>query len=126
MSIGLIAKAVIGAAVAAAGSVTAALQDGHIELVEWVTIAASFLVAFAAVWAVPNLPTGVRSYGKAITAALVAGLGALATALTSGGWPPSADEWVVIVLALLSGAGLVYTAPNAPTSVDIQPANRVL
>lgn len=118
MSIGLIAKAVIGAAVAAAGSVTAALQNGHIEPLEWVTIAASFLIGLGAVWAVPNLPDGIRSYGKAITAALVAGLGAFATALTSGGWPPNTDEWVAIVIALLAGAGLVYTTPNAAVSTN--------
>jgi hypothetical protein len=117
--IGLITKAIIAAAVAAAGSVTAALQNGHIELLEWVAIAVSFLVALAAVWAVPNLPDGIKRYGKAITAALIAGLGAAGTALLNGVISP--DEWVVIIVALLTGSGLVYIAPDAPASTNIPP-----
>lgn len=120
-TIGLIAKAIVGAAVAAAGAVTTALQNGHIELVEWVAIALAFFVALGAIWATPNLPDGVKRYGKAIVAALVAGLAAVGTALIDGNISP--DEWVVIVIALLSGSGLVYVAPDAPASTNIPPSS---
>jgi peptidoglycan/LPS O-acetylase OafA/YrhL len=124
MELGLIAKAIVAAAVSASSAVITALQDGHIDTLEWIAIVSAFLIGLGAVWAVPNLPDGVKRYAKSIVAALIAGLAALGTALIDGSI--SADEWVVIVLALVSGSGLVYVAPNAPNSVDIPPANRVL
>ncbi len=123
--VGLIAKAIIAAAVSAASAAVTALQNGHIDIQEWIVIALAFVVGLGAVWAVPNLPDGIKRYGKAITAALIAGLSAYATAATTGGWVPTTDEWVVIVIALLSGAGLVYTAPNAPASTNIPPRSEI-
>lgn len=119
--VGLIAKAIIAAAVSAASAAVTALQNGHIDVQEWVVIALAAIVGLGAVWAVPNLPDGIKRYGKAITAALIAGLSAYATAATTGGWVPTANEWIVIVIALLSGAGLVAAAPNAPASTNIPP-----
>jgi len=120
--VGLIAKAIIAAAVSAASAAVTALQNGHIDVQEWIVIALAFVVGLGAVWAVPNLPTGIARYGKAITAAVLAGLSAYATAATTGGWIPSTDELIVIIIALLSGAGLVAAAPNAPVSTNIRPA----
>jgi hypothetical protein len=118
--IGMIAKAIIAAAVAAGSAVTTALQDGHIQGLEWVAIIIAFLAGFGAVLGTANLPGGWRFYSKAIVAALIAGLSALGTALING-WPPSGDEIVVIILAIISGSGLVYITPNAPASTDIPP-----
>lgn len=117
--IGMIAKAIVGSATAAAGAMVTALQDGHINLLEWVAILAAFLVQFGAVHWTPNVRAGFRIYSKAIVAALIAGLGAFGTAMLNGTVTP--NEWVVIVTAALAGSGLVYTTPNAPESVDIPP-----
>ncbi len=51
-------------------------------------------------------------YIKAILAALVAGLSALATALDNGAI--SAQEAVTAVIATLVALGAVYAIPNAP------------
>lgn len=51
-------------------------------------------------------------YAKAIIGAIVAGLGALAQALTDG--QITATEWAIVVGALLSGLALVWGYPNAP------------
>lgn len=48
------AKAVIGALVAGLGALGVALEDGAINSQEYVTIAAAFLVALGAIFAVPN------------------------------------------------------------------------
>lgn len=118
--IGMIAKAITAAVVAAGSAVTASLQDGHIELLEWVTIVGAFLVGLGAVIGTDNAPSGVRFYAKAIVSALVAGVAALVPALING-WPPSGNEIVVILFALITGSGLVYVVPNAPASTDIPP-----
>lgn len=47
---------------------------------------------------------------KALVAALIAGLGALSTALPDG---ITAQEWVTIVIATLLGLGVTYAVPNA-------------
>lgn len=49
-------------------------------------------------------------YIKAILAALVAGLGALGTALTADG--VSAAELTTVVSSTLAALGLVYAVPN--------------
>jgi hypothetical protein len=51
-------------------------------------------------------------YLKAITAAVVAGLGVLALALEDGVVDP--NEWVNVAIATLVGLGAVYAVPNTP------------
>jgi hypothetical protein len=54
-------------------------------------------------------------YAKAITAALVAGLGAIGTALTpdaNGASTLTAQEWVAAAIVFLTGLGLVWAVPN--------------
>ena len=53
-------------------------------------------------------------YLKAITAAIVAGLTALASALDDG--TVTAQEWVWVVSAFLVALGAVWAVPNAPTN----------
>jgi hypothetical protein len=53
-------------------------------------------------------------YAKAITAALVAGLGALGTALIDNAVAPV--EWVGIVLAALVALAGVWAVPNRPAT----------
>jgi hypothetical protein len=50
------AKAVTGALAAASASAVTAAQDGQISAVEWLTIGGAFVVAFAAVYRVRNVP----------------------------------------------------------------------
>ena len=55
----------------------------------------------------PNL------YAKAVIGALVAGLGALSTALTTGD-NVNPQEWVGVILAAVVAFGGVYLVPNRP------------
>lgn len=114
MTIGLYAKAIAGAAVAGLTAALTALEDGTITGPEWAGIVATTLVGLAAVWAVPNLPAGIARYGKAGTAAVVAGLGAAGTALTGGALTTA--DWIMIAIAVITSTGLVYTVPNADRS----------
>ncbi len=50
-------------------------------------------------------------YAKSITAAAVAGLTALGTALTDGGVTPA--EWTGVAIATLGALGAVYAIPNS-------------
>jgi hypothetical protein len=54
----------------------------------------------------------IAPYYKAVTAALVTFLTAIATALDSNGI--SSQEWITAVIALLIGGGAVFTIPNIP------------
>lgn len=116
MNPGPIAKAVSAAVVAALTAAITALADGNITGIEWTIIAGAFLVALGGVYAIPNIPDSVRAYSKAITAGLIAAVAGLGQALTDGGGINSA-EWLGILVALVSGLGLVATVPNAPESV---------
>jgi hypothetical protein len=58
--------------------------------------------------------TAVAPYLKAVTAALVAGLGVVATGLDNDGL--SGQEWVYAVIAFLVGLGAVWAVPNRPPS----------
>lgn len=54
------------------------------------------------------------AYAKALVAALIAGLAALATALDDS--QVSAQEWVTAAVALLTALGAVWAVPNRPVS----------
>ena len=51
-----------------------------------------------------------KPYAKAIVACLLAGLGALGTALVDDAVTPA--EWVGVATAALAALGLVYAVPN--------------
>jgi len=53
-----------------------------------------------------------KPYAKSIVAALLAGLGALGTALVDNTVTPA--EWVGVATAALAGLGIVYAVPNRP------------
>ncbi|WP_192902292.1 hypothetical protein [Micromonospora globbae] len=52
----------------------------------------------------------VKPYAKAIVGGLLAGLGALGTALVDNSVTPA--EWVGVATATLAGLGIVYAVPN--------------
>lgn len=54
----------------------------------------------------------IAPYAKAVVAALVAGLSAVATGFADGGI--SAQEIVLAVIAFLVGLGAVFAVPNKP------------
>lgn len=58
----------------------------------------------------------IAPYAKAVTAALVAGLGALATALDDSA--VSAQEGVTVAIALLVALGAVWAVPNRPSEPE--------
>jgi hypothetical protein len=55
-------------------------------------------------------------YAKSLTAAAVAGLTALGTALTDGGVTPA--EWTGVAIATLGALGAVYAIPNSQPADD--------
>jgi hypothetical protein len=122
--VGLYAKAIGGALAAAGTAAITALQDGHINTLEWVAIASAFVAAAAAIAAVPEFPVSVAKYYKAITSGLVAGLGSLSTILVSGHAFTSAD-WINIAIAIFVGTGLVHVTKNAAESETIHPASKL-
>lgn len=115
MPIGIYSKAVSAAVVAGLAAAITALADNTIGVPDGVAIALAVLGALGAVWAVPNLPAGVARYGKAATAGLIAGLGSVATALTSTSGI-SAAEWLGVAIAVIGGLGLTAVVPNAVRS----------
>ena len=54
--------------------------------------------------------TALAPYRKAVVASLVAGLTTLAVALEDGS--VSAQEWVYVVIAVLTAGGTTYVVPN--------------
>lgn len=55
-----------------------------------------------------------KPYAKAVVGGLLAGLGALGTALVDNMVSPA--EWVAVAIAALGGLGLVYATPNRPAA----------
>lgn len=113
--IGQWAKPLNGMVIAGAAAVITALQNGQIEVGEWLGIAATVLAAFLGISFIKNAQTGWRRYAKAIVGGLVAFLGALVTGVGEGGWPPSSSQLIIAVVALLN-AWPVYWSPNAAES----------
>ena len=62
-----------------------------------------------------SVAVGVAKVGKAVVGALVAGLGALTTALSDGS--VTASEWVTVALATVVAAGGVWGVPNLAKDV---------
>ena len=58
----------------------------------------------------------IAPYAKAIIAAVVTFLGALVTALDSGGI--SASEWLTALIAFLVAFGAVFSVPNRPPFIS--------
>jgi hypothetical protein len=61
-------------------------------------------------------------YAKAVVAALIAGLGALATALADDGLAPG--EWVTVGIATLTALYGVWQVPNREPPAEIRLADR--
>lgn len=106
-------KASLGMLVAAGGALGIAMQDEVITAGEWVTIGVAAIVAFAAVWAVPNMPKGVMWAAKTVTAAVVAFGAGFAQAYPDG---ITQAEWVTIGVAVVIAAAGVFAAENTPIS----------
>tara|TARA_R110000823_G_scaffold178534_2_gene311010 strand:+ start:290 stop:466 length:177 start_codon:yes stop_codon:yes gene_type:complete len=54
-------------------------------------------------------------YSKAISGGLISGITSAITALVDN--QINTTEWLTIILAVLVGAGVVYTVPNKSTTV---------
>lgn len=114
-TLGLYAKAVGGAVIAGLSAVVAALADGHIDPLEWATVAGAVLVGLGAVWVIPEFPVSVGKYLKAITSGLVSGLASF-SAIAINGHLPTQQEWITIAVAVAIGSGLVHVTKNAAAS----------
>jgi len=58
-----------------------------------------------------------NQYAKAIVAAVMAGLGALGTALADGS--VTGTEWVVVASSVFAALALVWGVPNAPAEASV-------
>lgn len=113
--IGLYAKALSAAAVAGFGAYATALQDGPgVTGAEGIGIVIAVLLSLGAVWAVPNVPSVVAGYGKALAGALIAGLTVVGTGWLDGS--VSQVEIVNAIIAFIVGLGLVAGVSNAAES----------
>lgn len=115
VSLGLYAKAIGGAVIAGLSAAVAALTDGHIDMLEWVTVASSVLAGLVAVWAVPEFPVSIAKYLKGITSGLISGLASF-SAFAVNGHLPTQQEWITIAVAVAIGSGLVHVQKNAAES----------
>jgi peptidoglycan/LPS O-acetylase OafA/YrhL len=122
-NIGLYAKAIVAAASAAATTAITALQDGELSTADWLTIIGAFVVALGAVFATPNIPEGVRVYGKAIVAFVAAAVASLTTSFIDG-TGLSLQETLGALVAGLAALGLTYGVSNAAESDPIDPETR--
>lgn len=59
----------------------------------------------------------IKPYAKAVVGGIVAGLGALATALSDGA--VDGVEVIGVVLAFIAGTGFVYSVPNKPATSQL-------
>lgn len=125
------AKAFTTALIVALGGVGTALAqgDGSINYQAGITIAIAFLTSFSVVWAVPNVPHHLtravvpdgppvwQKYLKAGYGALMAGLGALATAYTQGHGSIGWSAVIAIAITFFGALGAVWRIPNAAAKV---------
>lgn len=113
-TIGLWTKAILSMIGAALGAALVALQDGHIESFEWVTIVVGALAALTVISFIRNATSGVLYYARAGTAAVIACLTAVGTGLADG-QGLTANELIVAALALITALP-VSIAPDAKDS----------
>jgi hypothetical protein len=98
-------------------AVQTALSDDHWTSRELIELVAALLAAFGT-WLMPN--TTLLRTAKTWINALLMGLAVLVTFLDGG---VTGQEWMTIVLAVLTAAG-VYAAPRAPLYAIARPVQR--
>lgn len=89
--------------------------DSHIDAVEWIAIAIGAVNALIVV-IVPNLPegSGIATYAKSWTAAVLAGLVIAANLILDGNI--SGTDWTQIAAAVLAALG-IFAVPNVTAGV---------
>lgn len=103
------AKAIVAIAMAALTALVAALTDDQLTVVELVHVAVAVVTAVG-VYLVPNLPSGVGRYAKALVAIAGTALQAAVPLLTEGSIGVSG--WLIVILAALSAVS-VGIVPNS-------------
>ena len=101
-------KAIVAILTAAVVAVIAALTDDIVTAVEVTQIAVA-IVAAIGVYLIPNLPSGVGRYAKALVAMGGAGLQALTTVLMDGSFT---TQGALVVLLAVLGSVSVGIIPN--------------
>ena len=101
-------KAIVAILTATVVAVIAALTDNFVSVVEVAQIAVA-VTAAVGVYLVPNLPSGVGRYAKALVAMGGAGLQALTTVLMDGSFT---TQGALVVLLAVLGSVSVGIIPN--------------
>lgn len=109
---GMNTKAILGALGAAGSALMVAQEDGVITGTEVGMVIGALLAGFGLTWAIPF---GYFKAAKAVTAAGVALVGAIAVALENDG-AISGAEWYAL-LGVLAAAITAWSAPNAPSTI---------
>ena len=107
-------KAIVAILTAAVVAVIAALTDDIVTAVEVTQIAVA-IVAAIGVYLIPNLPSGVGRYAKALVAMGGAGLQALVTVLMAG---TLTTQGILVVLLAVLGSVSVGIIPNTGSLVN--------
>src|SRR5439155_1051762 len=84
-TIGLYTKAIGSLVVTGLTAYITAASDGHVTSTDWITIVIAVLAALGVVWAIPSTPAWLNRFGKAIAAALIAGLTSVVIGLQDDG-----------------------------------------
>jgi hypothetical protein len=98
-------KSLLAGAIALAGALASGWDDSHLTHGEIALAIGAAIVAWAGAYALANV------WAKAVVSAAVAGLATFATA--SADDRISAQEWITIVLAVLTALYAVYKVPNS-------------
>ena len=114
-NIGEYSKALVGALLVGFTALSVSLEDALITSTEWIEIAAAFFIGLGAIWLIPNsTKSTIGRLGKCFTAAIVAGLAALAVGFEDG--VLDNGEWPAIIAAMLITFATVWAVPNAQSS----------
>lgn len=119
---GLYTKAIASLVVTGLTAYITAASDGDVTTVDWISIAIAVLAAAGVIWAIPNTPSWLATYGKSLAAALIAGLSSLIIGLTQGDNGLTQPELLTAIIGFITALGVVAIAPNAASSDPVDPA----
>jgi hypothetical protein len=124
-TIGLYTKAIGSLVVTGLTAYITAAGDGDITTTDVIVIVVAVIAALGVVWAIPSTPLWLSRFGKAIAAALVAGLSSLIIGLQDGGGLNQV-ETITAIIAFLTALGLVGVSPNAASSDPTDARGRIV
>jgi hypothetical protein len=121
MQWGLYTKAIASLVVTGLTAYITAASDDVVTTVDWISIAIAVLAAAGIIWAIPNTPSWLATYGKSLAAALIAGLSSIIIGIQQGDNGLSQTEIITAIVGFIAALGVVAVAPNAASSDPVNP-----